>query len=151
MSSIATKIATLKDLAREGYEMFNTDNFDDIPSLITGDVELVNNAFGIAVQGSEAFVLVLRMLKSPWPDAKIHIVRQLEGDNFVINECVFSGTNTMPIINPDGSQIPATGKSFETTFCEIWCTRDMKLASLHYYGDNLGVFQQLGLIPDATA
>lgn len=145
-----TPTATMLDfaaLARLGYEQFNNDDFDAIPELLTEDVEMVNYAYGTSARGKEAFVQFLRFLKSPFPDAKVEIISQCVGPDFVVNECVFRATNSEPIMNPDGSSIPATGKSAVVTFCEIWRIRDGKLASLHFYSDNLGFYQQLGLIP----
>jgi steroid delta-isomerase-like uncharacterized protein len=134
-------------LAREGYEQFNNDDFDGIPELLTDDVELVNNAFGTTAHGKAAFVQTLQFLKAPFPDARLEVISQVVGEDFVVNECIFRGTNTAPLMNPDGTSLPATGKRVEVPFCEVWRVRDGKLASLHYYGDNMSFYQQLGLIP----
>ena len=118
-------------LAREGYEQFNNDDFDSIPELLTDDVELINNAFGTTAHGKEAFVQTLQFLKAPFPDAKLEVISQVVGEDFVVNECIFHGTNTAPLMNPDGTSLPATGKRVEVPFCEVWRVRDGKLASLH--------------------
>lgn len=149
-TAMAPEMLDLAMIAREGYDSFNNDNFDAIMTMVTDDVEIVNYSFGINMQGPEAFVQVLKMLKSPWPDLKIEIVKQITGEGFVVSEAILKGTNTEPIINPDGSQIPATGRSFVLNFCEIWQIRDGKVASLHSYSDNMSLFQQLGLVPGSA-
>jgi steroid delta-isomerase-like uncharacterized protein len=144
MSPLTTDYAAL---ARQGYEQFNNDDFDRISELLTDDVEIVNNAFGTTARGKEAFVQTLQFLKAPFPDAKVEVIRQFIGENFVVNECSFRATNTAPIPTPEGTSIPPTGKNAVVPFCEVWRIRDGKLASLHYYGDNLSFYKQLGLIP----
>jgi hypothetical protein len=56
---------------------------------------------------------------------------------------------TAPLPMPDGSTVPPTGKHVVLRFCEVWRIRDGKVISLHNYGDNLSLLQQLGLMPGA--
>jgi predicted ester cyclase len=69
-----------------------------------------------------------------------------EGDAFA-DEWVFVGTHTGPLVLPDGTELPPTGKRVEVKGMELVRVRDGKIVvdKLHY--DNLAVAVQLGLLP----
>jgi predicted ester cyclase len=69
-----------------------------------------------------------------------------QGDAFA-DEWVFVGTHTGPVVLPDGTQIPATGKRVEVQGMELVRVRDGKVVVDNLYYDNLAVAAQLGLIP----
>jgi len=70
-----------------------------------------------------------------------------EGDEFA-DEWVFVGTHTGPVVLPDGSEVPPTGKRVEVQGMELVRVRDGKIVADNLYYDNLAVAAQLGLLPD---
>ena len=48
---------------------------------------------------------------------------------------------------PDGAEIPATGKTFDFPFVGIFQVRDGKISSIRIYYDQVEVLTQLGLMP----
>jgi len=56
-------------------------------------------------------------------------------------------TNTGPLVMPDGTELPPTGKRIETKGMELVHMRDGKIAVHHMYWDNMAVAGQLGLVP----
>ncbi len=84
--------------------------------------------------------------RSSFPDIHFTIDDMIaEGDKVVVS-FTWHGTNTGDIVSPM-MRIPATGKQVTATgvsivrFAEGKCVEDWELA------DNLGIYQQLGLIP----
>jgi predicted ester cyclase len=74
-----------------------------------------------------------------------------EGDAFA-DEFVFVGTHTGPVVLPDGTEVPPTGRRVEVQGMELVRVRDGKVVMDNLYYDNLAVAAQLGLLPqDASA
>jgi steroid delta-isomerase-like uncharacterized protein len=69
-----------------------------------------------------------------------------DGDAFA-DEWWFVGTHTGPLVMPDGSELPATGKRVEMHGMELVKVRDGKIVVDNLYYDNLSIAAQLGLIP----
>ena len=69
-----------------------------------------------------------------------------EGDAFA-DEWVFVGTHTGPVVLPDGTEVPPTGKRVEVQGMELVRIRDGKIVVDNVYYDNLAVAAQLGLLP----
>lgn len=135
------------NLTRTLYEAFNRLDFDSCLEQSRDDIEIVTFAFGETVQGKEAFRSWLQRWKTMAPDGRVEVVSQLVGSDGVTSENRFAGTNTGPVPSPSGD-IPATGKSFEIPFIEVWRFRDGKVASLHNYSDTMTLLVQLGLVPE---
>jgi steroid delta-isomerase-like uncharacterized protein len=72
-----------------------------------------------------------------------------EGDAFA-DEWVFVGTHTGPLVLPDGSELPPTGKRVEMPGMEFVAMRDGKIVADNLYYDNLAVAAQFGLLPEAA-
>ena len=59
----------------------------------------------------------------------------------------YVGTHTGTWRNPDGAEIPATGKKIDFPFVGIFQVRDEKISSIRIYYDQVEVLTQLGLMP----
>ena len=73
-----------------------------------------------------------------------------QGDT-IAAEWTFAGTNTGPLVMPDGTELPPTGKRIEFKGMELVQFRDGKAAVDHVYWDNMAFAGQLGLLPEAAA
>ena len=73
-----------------------------------------------------------------------------EGD-IVAEEGRYTGTHTGTWRNPNGVEIPATGKSLDFAFSAIFRVRDGKITSIRLYYDQMEVLAQLGLVPTPAA
>lgn len=69
-----------------------------------------------------------------------------EGDAFA-DEWVFEATHTGPMLLPDGSEAPPTGRRVQLQGMELVRVRDGKIVVDNMYYDNLAVAAQLGLFP----
>jgi steroid delta-isomerase-like uncharacterized protein len=128
------------------YDAFNRGDFDTDLEGATDDIEIVTVAYGETSHGKEAFREWLARWKRAVPDGRAVVVSQLVGKDGITNECRFVGTNTGPLESPMGT-LPATGKSFDAPFVEVWRFRDGKTCSIHNYSDTLTLLTQLGLAP----
>ena len=68
-----------------------------------------------------------------------------DGERFA-DEWTFTGTNRGPFRLPDGSEIPATGKSVEIKGMELVEVRDGKIVVDNLYYDFMASVVQLGLV-----
>ena len=76
----------------------------------------------------------------------------VEQDDAFADEWIFVGTHTGPLLLPDGTELPPTGKRVEVRGMELVEVRDGKIVVDNLYYDNLAVAAQLGLLPqDAPA
>lgn len=75
------------------------------------------------------------------------VVSYVEGGDAFADEWVFVGTHTGPIVLPDGTEVPPTGKRVEVPGMEVVELRDGKIIVNNLYYDNLAVAAQLGLLP----
>ena len=72
-----------------------------------------------------------------------------QGDTLA-DEWTMIATHTGPLVMPDGTELPPTGKRIEIKGMELVQHRDRKIAVHHMYYDNMAVAGQLGLLPEAA-
>ena len=94
------------------------------------------------VQGVEAFQQYLAVWNGAVPDSVVTIDDAVaEGDKVVLR-VTYRGTHTGPLMN-----IPPTGKSFTISAINIFRMADNLAVEQWAIVDDLGMMQQLGLIP----
>ena len=71
----------------------------------------------------------------------------IEQGDTIATEWTWVATNTGPLVMPNGTEVPGTGKRVETKGMDLAQVRDGKLAVYHMYFDNMAVAGQLGLLP----
>ena len=82
-----------------------------------------------------------------FPDARYVVDSFAEDGERFADEWTFTGTNRGPFRLPDGSEIPATGKSVEIKGMELVEVRDGKIVVDNLYYDFMASLVQLGLVP----
>jgi steroid delta-isomerase-like uncharacterized protein len=88
--------------------------------------------------------------KAAFPDSKVTMTLVVEDGDKLVSEWTWTATNTGDLSLPDGTTLPATGKSVTVNGMDVTELRDGKIVSQRMYFDNMTAFTQLGLIP-ATA
>ena len=81
-----------------------------------------------------------------FPDSRTEITGLYAGDDFVDLEFTGRGTHEGVLKTPMG-EVPPTSRLVEVHFCEVYRTRDGKIASGHTYFDAATGMVQLGLMP----
>ena len=74
------------------------------------------------------------------------VVLLVDGEH-VVEQARYVGTHTGLLRNPNGIDVPATGKSFDFPFVGIFQVEDAKIRSIRIYYDQLDLLAQLGLMP----
>ena len=85
------------------------------------------------------------------PDRLSRDVVLFSDGEYVVEQARYVGTHTGPLRNPDGVEVPATGKHFDFPFVGIFHVRGGKISSIRIYYDQLELFAQLGLMPGARS
>ena len=79
-------------------------------------------------------------------DMKVEVLNHVESGDTVVTEMKMSGVNTGDMEMPDGSKIPATGKSIEMNGCQVAKFQDGKIIKATQYYNMMSMMTQLGLM-----
>jgi uncharacterized protein (TIGR02246 family) len=82
-----------------------------------------------------------------FPDNQIVVRRTVVEGDTLVEESLFRGTNTGPLTNPDGAEVPPTGVAVEVPYLAIYTAREDQFVSCRMYWDQMAVMGQLGLLP----
>lgn len=101
---------------------------------------------GEVLRGREAIQKHMEGFLRTFPDLKIEFLTILPSENHIAFEMVVRGTNTGPMLSPEG-EIPPTGKKVE--FKAVWIGRispDGLIEEDRTYYDTADFMRQLGLL-----
>jgi steroid delta-isomerase-like uncharacterized protein len=98
-------------------------------------------------EGRDAILAYLEALDKTFHYGKLETSLLIEEGDTVVAEDIWQATNTGAISMPDGTEIPATGKTVEMHGVSVITVRDGKFASQHHYFDTAAMMSQLGLMP----
>lgn len=139
-----------KTVLEQAIERWNETDRDGWAALYTDDV-VFEAPGGARISG-------LENLKDKYFDALVtaapdrgssDVVLFAEGD-YVIEQARYTGTHTGTWRNPNGVEIPATGKTLDFPFVGVFQVTDGKISSIRLYYDQIEVLTQLGLMPQAS-
>lgn len=99
--------------------------------------------------GRDAIADYLVDFTRAFPDLRFEQAGALEAGDTAIDEGYMIGTNTGPLITPDG-ELPATGRSIRLRECDILTARDGVAVEHRFYYDQLEFMTQLGLDDQQT-
>lgn len=134
-----------RELLDRAVDVYNSGDLDGYVDLYADDAVLTTpeGTFKGHDEIRQRFARELNALS----DVSFDVVSYVEdGDKFA-DEFIFAGTHTGPLLMPDGTQLPATGRRIEIKGMEIVEVRDEKMIVDSLYYDNFGLLVQLGLVP----
>jgi steroid delta-isomerase-like uncharacterized protein len=130
-------------------ERYNQGDLDGVMDLYADDAtQLMPDG---TFEGRAAIQSRLAQELDAFSDLAHRVVSYVEGGDAFADEWVFVGTHTGPVVLPDGTEVPPTGKRVEVQGMELVQIRDGKIIVDNLYYDNLAVAAQLGLLPQATS
>jgi steroid delta-isomerase-like uncharacterized protein len=134
-----------KALVRRAFEeVWNKGNVALADELYAPNIRFQNP--GVAdVRTLEDFKRLVTALRSPFPNGYMTIEDMIAEGDQVVSRYTFRGTNTADFVAP--MPLPATGKQVTTTGIAIARLAGGKVVEVLDMGDNLGLLQQLGVIP----
>ena len=129
-----------KALIRRSYEAFNQRNWEDFYEQAVDDY--VFHTPSMTGHGKEAYKQFLSMYLTAFPDVHLAIEDIIaEGDTVVVRQ-TFTGTHQGNLMG-----IAPTGKYVTVTAILINRIANGKGIELWINGDDLGILQQLGVVP----
>ena len=134
-----------RDLLERYVELYNAGDLDGVMDLYADDaVQLMPDG---TFEGRAAIRDRLAQELDAFSDLAHRYTSYVEEGDAFADEWVFVGTHTGPLVLPDGTEVPATGKRVEMPGMELVKMRDGKIVVDNLYYDNLAVAAQLGLLP----
>ncbi len=129
-----------KALTRRAYEALNQRNWATFDELAAPDLVLHNAS--MTIQGLEAYKQFLSMYFTAFPDLQFTIEDMIaEGDTVVVRQTA-RGTHQGNLMG-----IPPTGKQVTVSGIAIVRVLNNKGVEEWFNGDDLGLLQQLGVVP----
>jgi len=137
-----------RSLLERYVELYNAGDLDGVMDLYAEDsVQLMTDG---TFEGRSAIHDRLARELAAFSDVAHRYVSYVEQDDAFADEWVFEGTHTGPLVLPDGTELPPTGKRVEVKGMELVRVRDGKIVVDNLYYDNLAVAAQLGLLPQSV-
>ena len=136
---------TYRSLLDRYVELYNAGDLDGVMELYAEDSSqlMPDGTF----EGRSAIRDRLAKELAAFSDLAHRVVSYVEEGDAFADEWVFVGTHTGPVVLPDGTEVPPTGKRVEVQGMELVRIRDGKIVVDNLYYDNLAVAAQLGLLP----
>ena len=102
----------------------------------------VNHNMPTPALGPEGFRQIIGMFQAGFPDMKVTVEDAIAEGNKVATRGYFTGTHRGAFMG-----IPATGKTIKVSYSDVWRVENGKLVENWVQMDQLGIMQQLGVIP----
>jgi steroid delta-isomerase-like uncharacterized protein len=125
---------------RRGFEAVNQKNLAVFDELLDPDVVFHNAS--TTMQGLEAYKQFLSMYITAFPDLQFTVEDMIAEGDRVVARCTTRGTHQGSLMG-----IPPTGKQVKSTLIFIDRIVNGKGVEQWSNGDDLGLLQQLGVIP----
>ena len=135
--STETNKALVRRVYEEGFNQRNWAVFDEL-----GAPDFVVHSASRTMQGREAYIQYLSMEVIAFPDARFTIEDLIADGDTVVTRHTFRGTHQGSLLG-----IPPTGKSVTVTGIAITHIANGKAVELWINDDELGLLQQLGVVP----
>ena len=139
-------MGTIRDLIVKGATCYDQSDAEGMTATYADDAVLTAPP-GERVTGKQAIHDYWVQLIAAFSDKAGEVGRSSETDDTYFGEITFRGTNTGDLTMPDGTTVPATGKSVEVRGVEFARVREGKLVEHNMYWDSLVMMRQLGLLP----
>jgi predicted ester cyclase len=137
-----------RGLLERYVELYNAGDLDGVMDLYAEDsTQLMPDG---TFEGRSAIHDRLARELASFSDIAHRYVSYVEQGDAFADEWVFVGTHTGPLVLPDGTELPPTGKRVEVQGMELVRVRDGKIVVDNLYYDNLAVAAQLGLLPQGV-
>tara|TARA_S200000501_G_scaffold73009_1_gene64943 strand:- start:10878 stop:11297 length:420 start_codon:yes stop_codon:yes gene_type:complete len=136
------------ELVTKFFGGMSSGDVDTALSVLHEDCVNTDTATGQVMNGLDENRADIENWLSMFSDMKVEAVNQVESGNMVATEMKMTGVNTGDMQMPDGSKIPATGKSVEMTGCQVSEFKDGKMIRATQYYNMMTMMAQLGLAPE---
>jgi len=139
--SVAQSSENNKNIVKQMYEGFNTNDWDKLAAIITPDY-IEHNPDAGQKPGFDGLKETFAMYRASFPDMKFTANHVLADGEWVCAHYTFTGTNTGAMM---GS--PATGKSVSVEGYDLVRVANGKMVEHYGVFDFAGMLMQLGKMP----
>ena len=129
------------------FNSISNRDVDTSMSLLTDDHVSHDHGTGMVMTGIEENRADMENWLSMMSDMKVEILNSVESGNCVAVEMRMTGVNTGELMMPDGTKVPATGKSVEMHGCNVIEFDGEKMSKSTQYYSMMSMMAQLGLMP----
>ena len=129
------------------FNSISNRDVDTAMSLLTDDHVSHDHGTGMVMTGIEENRADMENWLSMMSDMKVEILNSVESGNCVAVEMRMTGVNTGELMMPDGTKVPATGKSVELHGCNVIEFDGEKMSKSTQYYSMMSMMAQLGLMP----
>jgi steroid delta-isomerase-like uncharacterized protein len=132
-----------RELSRRFTELFSTGDEALADEILSPDVVFHGTAGTGELRGIEAMKSFIAEYRRAFPDARSTVEDQVAEDDKVVTRWRARGTHQGPL-----GPLAATGRNFEMDGITVERIAGGKIAEVWVARDDLGVLDQLGLVPD---
>jgi steroid delta-isomerase-like uncharacterized protein len=122
------------EVVRRLYDAFNRRDLDAWLGLFAPDATWHEIPSGEVFDVPDGVRLYYERFASAFPDGRCRDITVRAGEGFVVGEFTGSGTNTGPLLTPEG-ELPPSGKRIDIPFCDVHIVEDGLVARTHRYWD----------------
>jgi predicted ester cyclase len=138
-------MSSVRDAFEQAIGFYNAGDMDGLVDSYTEDAVLVTPTG--TFEGRAAIREQSSREKAAFPDRAVTAGVIVEQGDTIAAELTFAGTHMGPLVRPDGTEVPPTGKRVEMLGMSLVHVRGGKAAVHHQYWDNMAFGRQLGLVP----
>jgi steroid delta-isomerase-like uncharacterized protein len=135
-----------RSLVEKQHEAFNRGDMDAAAEHFAEDCR--NHGRQVGRAGVRA---VLKDIQTTFPDVRQTVLNSVAEGEWVVVRCSFAGTHRgvgrIPVNGGMLVGVPPTGRHFEVQHIHMYRLKDGKIVDHYANRDDLGMMQQLGLIP----
>ena len=137
----------IESIIKEGFDAMNKHDPDASVSLYAPDA-LHLHPFPEPSRGKEAIKKENKEFFEAFPDLQVKISTIISSGDRAAVEFEMKGTNTGPLVTPDGNSIPATNKRMEMNGSAFFkANAEGLISEEHFYFDTASLMGQLGIKP----
>ena len=107
------------DLVDKFFESMSSGDIDSAMSVMHDNCVYHDMGTGQVMEGLDENRADMENWTNTFSDMKVEVLNHVESGDPVVTEMKMSGVNTGDMEMPDGSKIPATGKSIEMIGCQV--------------------------------
>ena len=130
------------------FKCMESGDIDGALSFLTEDHVGHDMGTGAIMKGHDENRADMENWNTTFSNLKVEALNHVESGDTVVTELKMSGVNTGDLAQPDGSKIPATGKSVEMNGCQVAVFEGGKMKKSTQYYNMMTMMAQLGLMPE---
>ena len=135
-------------IVKKFFDSVGNRDLDGAMSCLSDDHVSHDHGTGMVMTGLDENRADMENWLSMMSEMKVEILNSVESENTVVVEMKMTGINTGDIMMPDGTKVPATGKSVEMNGCQVMEFDGDKMTSSSLSYSMMSMMAQLGLMPE---